>query len=126
MVTAAVLALAFVAAWTAWCVAVTRRSGPGAAALTAVPPIVLVLLAVQAGSGLSLVSFWGDQASAAEVRRAVAASGAAGLAATVGILALAAWVNHSDGDDARSRSVLTGIGVAVAVWSGACSALLGA
>lgn len=121
-----VVALAVVAAWTTWCGLVARRTGPGAAALTAVPLIVFAVLAVQAGSGLSLASFWGEQASPAEVRRAVAVSGAAGLAATVAVLALAAWVNRADRDDARSRSVLVGTGLAVAVWSGSCSAMLAA
>ena len=120
-----VVAVLFLGAWTGWCVQIARRSGPGAAALTAVPLIVVGLLVIQAGIRLSLINFFGEAPSTAEVRRAVVGSAAAGLVATVAVASLAAWVRRADADDARSRSLLVGSAVAVALWSGSCSAMLG-
>lgn len=123
MLTFATLAVVLVGGWTAWCVAVARRSGPGAAALTAVPLIVLLSLVVQAGASLSLVTFFGERPTATEKTTAALYSGAAAAIATTAIAALAAWVRQADPDDSRSRAVLVGIAIAVVIWGGACAGM---
>jgi uncharacterized BrkB/YihY/UPF0761 family membrane protein len=123
MVTFVALAVVFVGGWMAWCVAVARRSGPGPAALTAAPLVVLLLLVVEAGAGLSLVSFFGERPTAAEMTGAALRSGTAAAVATVALGALAAWVRLGDRDDPRSHSVLVGLAIAVAIWGGACAGM---
>ncbi len=123
MVILATVALLFVGGWTAWCMAVARRSGPGPAALTAAPFIVFLLLLVQAGAGISLITLFGERPTAAEKTVAALVSGAAAAVATTALFALAAWVRLADREDSRSHGVLVGIAIAVAIWGGACAGM---
>ncbi|HEX6595977.1 MAG TPA: hypothetical protein VF045_03525 [Acidimicrobiales bacterium] len=123
MVTFVGVVVLFVGGWTAWCVAVARRSGPGPAALTAAPLVVFLLLVVEAGAGLSLVNFFGERPTAAEKTRAALWSGTAAAVATAAFVALAAWVRLADRNDSRSHGVLVGLAIAVAIWGGACTGM---
>lgn len=123
MPTAALLAVALLAAWAAWCLVTARRWGPAQAALTAVPLVVFLLLVVQAAAGLTLVVLFGEQPTAGEKGRAALWSGTAAAVATAVVAGLAAWVRRAQPDDSRAHAILAGTALAVALWGAAVAGM---